>query len=659
MKKPLTLFLLLAGSFYALAQETDASDDSFYDMSLEALMEIPVSVASKTELSQRESPGIISVITDSEIRNMGARDLMDLLNMIPGIQLASDVQGNVGIGIRGNWAFEGKVLVLLDGQEINETLYSSVTFGNRFDIHSIQKIEIIRGPGSSIYGGYAELGVINIITKSGEQRKGASVQTSLGHTLDNMSRTNFSLGLGDKKEKFEYSLSAFLGSSFRSEENYVDELGVASPLTNNTLDTRSVNLGIKAGGLSVRAIYESYLTESVDWFGETINPSTPVDFTTLWTDVQYKAVVNDKLTITPRISFKNQKPWETIYDADETIPYKVTANRVSGSITANYNPVDFMQIVAGVDSYFDQAEYTGNDTEPYFTTGENSVGYNNIAGFLQARIINPVANLTLGFRYDQHNEFGGAFSPRIGLTRAFDKLHFKLLYSRAFRAPAIENINFAYLGEMSPERTGVLEFEAGYRLGKNMVLTANIFDITMDDPIVYFVDDAGEEGYRNFSKGGSRGFDLEYRIKQTWGYVTLNYSFYSADGKNQVAFYQVPQNSQAVLGFANQRLNLYSSFKLGNKFSINPSISYMGERYGINATDTNGDYVINALDPLFHLNLYLRATNVGLKGLDLGLGIYNITDQAPAYIQPYDSGHFPLYGMGREIMLRISYQLKW
>lgn len=656
MKKPLTLFLLVAGISCAYAQEADPSEDSFYDMSLEDLMEIPVSVASKTELSQRESPGIISVITDSEIRNMGARDLMDLLNMIPGIQLASDVQGNVGIGIRGNWAFEGKVLVLLDGQEINETLYSSVTFGNRFDIHSIQKIEIIRGPGSSIYGGYAELGVINIITKSGEQRKGASAQASVGHTLDNVARTNFSLGLGDKKENFEYSLSAFLGSSIRSEEDYVDALGVSSSLTNNTLDTRSVNLGIKAGGLSLRAIYESYLMESVDWYGETITPSSPADFTTLWTDVQYKAEVSNKLTITPRISFKNQKPWET---DNPDYPYSITANRVSGSITANYNPVDFMQIVAGVDSYFDQAEYTGNDPAPYFVTGENSVSYNNIAGFLQARIINPVANLTLGFRYDQHNEFGGAFSPRIGLTRAFDKLHFKLLYSRAFRAPAIENINLAYLGEMSPERTGVLEFEAGYRLGKNMVFTANIFDISMDEPIVYFVDDAGEEGYRNFSKGGTRGFDLEYRIKQTWGYVTLNYSYYSADGKNEVSFYQVPQNSQAVLGFANQRVNLFSSFKLGKNFSINPSISYMGERYGINEVDSNSEYVVNALDPLFHLNIYLRASNLGVKGLDVGLGIYNLADQASAYIQPYNSGHFPLYGMGREFMLRVSYQLKW
>ena len=59
----------------------------------------------------------------------------------------------------------------------------------------------------------------------------------------------------------------------------------------------------------------------------------------------------------------------------------------------------------------------------------------------------------------------------------------------------------------------------------------------------------------------------------------------------------------------------------------------MGDRYGINAVDVNDEYVVNTLDPLFHLNLYLRATNVGVKGLDLGLGIYNIADQVTPYIQ--------------------------
>ncbi len=64
--------------------------------------------------------------------------------------------------------------MMIDGQEINENLYGSVVFGGHYDVSQIQRIEIIRGPGSSIYGGCAELGVIHIITKSATDYHGAN-----------------------------------------------------------------------------------------------------------------------------------------------------------------------------------------------------------------------------------------------------------------------------------------------------------------------------------------------------------------------------------------------------------------------------------------------------------------------------------------------------
>ena len=128
-----------------VAQEVD-----FFEMSLDELMNIPVSVASKTQLTVRESPAILTVITGEEIKNLGARDLMDVLNLVPGMNFGVDVQGVVGISSRVNWAHEGKILVLLDGQEMNEILFSTTQFGQRYYISQIEKVEIIRGPGSSI-----------------------------------------------------------------------------------------------------------------------------------------------------------------------------------------------------------------------------------------------------------------------------------------------------------------------------------------------------------------------------------------------------------------------------------------------------------------------------------------------------------------------------
>ena len=95
-------------------------------------MNIKISVASIKELTPRESPGVVSYISAEEIHESGANDLVDVLRLVPGFDFAMDVEGVVGIGVRGNWAHEGKVLMLIDGQEMNEGLYSSLQFGNPF-----------------------------------------------------------------------------------------------------------------------------------------------------------------------------------------------------------------------------------------------------------------------------------------------------------------------------------------------------------------------------------------------------------------------------------------------------------------------------------------------------------------------------------------------
>src|ERR1700740_149535 len=167
------LFVLILGGIasYTRAQTNPAiAADStkkdtlnFYDMTLEQLLTLKshgvpseleklinslISVASKKPLNVRESPSIVTLVTAEEIKNSGARDLIDVLRLVPGVDFGVDVQGVVGIGMRGNWAHEGKVLILLDGQEMNEILYATTQFGNHFAVDQIKKIEIIRAPVS-------------------------------------------------------------------------------------------------------------------------------------------------------------------------------------------------------------------------------------------------------------------------------------------------------------------------------------------------------------------------------------------------------------------------------------------------------------------------------------------------------------------------------
>ena len=108
-----------------------------------------IGAASARTFDLRESPGVVTVISAEEIRASGARDLVDLLQLIPGFTFGVDVWGVVGLAVRGNWAHEGKVLLLVDGQEMQELDYGTLQFGNHIPVSVIHRIEIIRGPGSN------------------------------------------------------------------------------------------------------------------------------------------------------------------------------------------------------------------------------------------------------------------------------------------------------------------------------------------------------------------------------------------------------------------------------------------------------------------------------------------------------------------------------
>src|SRR5687767_583455 len=190
--RAMTLFCLTI-SHLALSQDLDSllNMSAFTEESeLQKVLNQNLTVSSSKGLTTRETPGIISLVTNEEIQNSGARDLTDILRLLPGFDIAQDLQFVMGIGLRGNWANEGKVLVMMDGQPFNELLYQTVAVGNRFPVDAIERIEIIRGPGSAVYGGSAEYGVINIVTKAAESLNGVAVYGTAGLHANVLGRTN-------------------------------------------------------------------------------------------------------------------------------------------------------------------------------------------------------------------------------------------------------------------------------------------------------------------------------------------------------------------------------------------------------------------------------------------------------------------------------------
>ena len=355
-----------------------------------------IGVASKKPLSSRQSPSIITVITDEEIQKSGARDIVDVLSMVPGFTFGADVLGNLGLGVRGNWANEGKILVLLDGQEMNETLFGNVAFGNNYPISQIKRIEVIRGPGSAIYGGFAEYGVINIITKKGEEINGVQANALYGQMNGTYGHRNLSVSVGKKIKDFDISLAGMIGQGNRSNQNYTDVYGNSYNMAGNSQSNPTyANLGITYKSWSMRLIYDNLNTTNRDNTTAIVSQAYPNNFKSIFAELKYDKKISHKFTITPKFNFKQQTPWNytgtpSPNDSSYTY-YNKTAYRYRGNVTASWDVHPSINLIFGGETFIDHAIARGDSSQWFVhhnsatdSSYTQTVTYYNFAGFAQA-----------------------------------------------------------------------------------------------------------------------------------------------------------------------------------------------------------------------------------------------------------------------------------
>src|SRR6266487_1716817 len=173
------MFLALAAR--AAEITSDQKTSGLADLSLEALMEIEVPKvygASKIEQKATEAPSSITVITSDEIKRYGHRTLADALQSVQGFHVSYD-RNYAFLGARGVSLgdFNSRILLLVDGHRVNNNLSDGAFIDTAFilDVDLIDRVEIIRGPGSVLYGNNAFFGVINVITREGKQLNGMEV----------------------------------------------------------------------------------------------------------------------------------------------------------------------------------------------------------------------------------------------------------------------------------------------------------------------------------------------------------------------------------------------------------------------------------------------------------------------------------------------------
>jgi outer membrane receptor for ferrienterochelin and colicin len=647
----LTLLLGLIFTVPVLAQDLDSlmNLNAYTEESdLQKILNKNVSVSTQ-KLTIRETPGIISLITAEEIHNSGARDLTDVLRLVPGFDIMQDLQFVMGIGLRGSWANEGKVLVMLDGQPLNELLYQSVAVGNRFPVDAIEQIEIIRGPGSAVYGGSAEYGVINIITKAAGTLNGVGVYGTVGLHKDAVGRSNAGFMAAQKGENISWDFSAFAGKSIVSDAMYQDlfQYEGQSDLSESTkANPTNVNLGFRYKNLSLRGMFDRFKTG---------DPTANVLFQTYYGDASYKLQVSDKLTLTPRIQYLYQTPWNLLYKEDDDANIELQGTRSLGQVDAKWIPGRKVNVDFGA-LYF-------QDKSVDLLLDEEMLTLNNFAFYTQALFKHRLANATVGFRFEKNNRYKGAFVPRLALTKKIENLHFKVLYSKSFRSPSLQNVSLDTTGA-KPERSNVFEFELGYQFTPEMLLAVNAFHISTKDIIIYgsiSTEDTFEEWYESYEKSGSTGIELVYSIRKKNWYANLGYSFSRALSDNKVDIYRVSQTSKQYVGFPAHKVSLNTNINITPKLGINPSFIFAGKRYAYTTTDDEGNPISTELHPYILANVFLYYDDL-LPGFNAGLGVYDLLNERPVIPQAYNGGegaYAPIPGRSREFVIKLSYQLNF
>lgn len=351
---------------------------------------------------------------------------------------------NLGVrGVSGSDQFNGRVLVMIDGYRLNETIYDSGAIGNEFplDVDLIERVEVVRGPASSIYGSNAFFGVINVITKKGADFKGGEVAAAYGE-FDNY-KGRFSYG-GKLHSGLEYLVS---GSGMKNDgaDLYFPEYG--TPETNfgrsknNRADSQQAFVKLGYGDFSLIGGW-GRRDEGIAGgpFGTNFNDAR-MDYQDIHTFVQgqYQQSIVDHLELTARAwygnyAFYGSHPYGDVLNVDTSY-----ANWSGLELRLLSTQLDRQHITAGIEiqknwlqrqDNFDEAPY-----QSYLRDRRNSL---RIGLYLQDDIaISERLNLSLGVRFDDFSLVSESmYSPKAEISwRALDDTTFKLLYGESFRAP--------------------------------------------------------------------------------------------------------------------------------------------------------------------------------------------------------------------------------
>lgn len=650
-------------AFSSVAGESSLAE--LKQLSLESLALVRVDTvvgASKHEQKISQAPANVTILTADDFKFHGWRTLGDALRSVSGLVVTYDRSyGFLGIrGFNRPGDYSGRALVTVNGHRLNDAMYDTTAVDHDFilDVDLIERIEIIRGPGSTLYGNNAFFGVVNIVTRRGADVRGAEVSGSYGSFDTYTSRLTY----GNRfTNGVEFLLSGSLYDTTGDPHlRYPEFSSVNNGVARNMDDGWARNV---FGQISWKHL--SFEAGFVDRFKR-------VPTAQYWLP-DAEVVFNDRRFRTfDERAFANLKFTDTFGD-DWNFMARVYYDhyRYDGYYPQRYNPSDPNDpVTINVDR--DQSESFGGELQlskqffdKHFVTAGTEVRYDydlilinrdlnppasyldahrsgNFAGvFLQDEFrILPNLTLTGGARYDYYEVGGDTVNPRGALVyRPWNSSSIKLLYGEAYRAPNANENYYAWptppadLG-LKPETVRSYEVIYEHEFKPAWRASAAYFRNELHNLITQAPD-----GFANLDSATAQG--LEGAVQANWSTGLQSRASYTYACAWDDLTNKRLANSPEHLAKLNLTVPLWRQ-----KLFASAEVQIMSRRETLAGETEPGVWIANAT--LFSREL--------LPGLEASVSVYNLFNQG--YSDPA-SGDFVQHAIqqdGRTLRVKVTWK---
>ncbi len=546
----------------AHAEEAEAPDVQWFLELDKQIAHLSVEALTKSKIPLAKAPGAVTVITREHIKQSGARTITDLLRMVSGVNVRWNPMGEV-IDIRGfgHAAFSSRVLLLIDGAPFNSWNHGGALQNpvfDYFDLRNVKQLEVLRGPGSALYGENAYWGVINIVTLSGEDLEGGDAVLFGGGQRQTGS---VSAQYGDKIGDV-----SFLASARAMQSQFPLDFWYAG---NPDSVNRNVNVFLKA---EYKGLEVSY-SRNQEWMG---GFRLPVEGGASWDSIPHLQQAVDMATAkynfttsdgalsvhaTASAARRNGAHCANCHAASQEVGDTLIfqehvdtdhGHMLLGDVRVGLHSIPLNDLMAGVEFRRNDA---GLHTEE-LAVPTDELAYNKLAVYLQDRLslFEDRLQITGGLRWDAATWiFDQTFSPRLSAVyQPIDDLVLRASWDQAFRFPTTSELYqdtwflgfslpdgsampaslFLPNGELEPERITTVNVGADYNLHRNVLLRLDAYVSRVDDMIDIVVR-AGEPFSTRFENSPDSGLVWGGELEARWTISELmtgvaNYAYQDA-----------------------------------------------------------------------------------------------------------------------------------